>query len=288
MLSQSAGARGAVGKRGGSRRFGSGCLAPEVLSIILIVACGGEVATPHPAGSGGNEPSRSDATRTPASNATERPALGDARDGGTHSLDGSIRAPDDGVPIVPDDAAAPNGRARIIIGDSGTALNFVPSSVSATRDAPTCDDPPFTDADAFMLTVEGTRAGSNDPLGTWPYDGFSVDLTGPTPPLDEPRALPVMAFSRGDQGATSGGAAKDWSASQSADDGHVRFIYAQFRNPGEIDTGAFDSVVVTLLSVPAKNGDPFTVHVHVHFVDGKVLDGTFWSPVVTYTRCVAG
>ena len=66
--------------------------------------------------------------------------------------------------------------------------------------------------------------------------------------------------------------------SQSADNGsNVSFGYDQGseHGPAEIDTGAFDSAAVTVVALPAKDGDPLTIRMQAHFVDGRVLDETF-------------
>jgi hypothetical protein len=59
------------------------------------------------------------------------------------------------------------------------------------------------------------------------------------------------------------------------------FDYWQGDHPAEIDTGAFDKVTLTLVAFPSADGDPLTVRVQVHFVDGRELDGTYSAPLKT-------
>jgi hypothetical protein len=78
------------------------------------------------------------------------------------------------------------------------------------------------------------------------------------------------------------------TAVQSAHEGGVTLEYFHGSDPSEIDSGAFDAVTVTVLAMPAKDGDPLTLRAHIHFVDGRVLDETFTGPLVSLgTGCAA-
>ncbi len=63
----------------------------------------------------------------------------------------------------------------------------------------------------------------------------------------------------------------------------IIFGFSHAVDSTEIDFGAFDSVMVTLLAIPAADGDPMSLRLRVHFVDGRVLDETF-SASATTTR----
>jgi hypothetical protein len=78
-------------------------------------------------------------------------------------------------------------------------------------------------------------------------------------------------------------------SAQYAQRGGVTFQYTQGANPGEIDTGAFNAVTITLLAMPTADGQPLTVRIQLHFVDGRTLDETFSTPLVTLeSGCGAG
>jgi hypothetical protein len=80
-----------------------------------------------------------------------------------------------------------------------------------------------------------------------------------------------------------------WSGAQDASGAGLDFQYSQGSKAAEIDSGPFDSVVVTLLAMPSKDGQPLTFRVRIHFVDGQTLDYTF-APALTSSGsgCPAG
>ena len=66
-------------------------------------------------------------------------------------------------------------------------------------------------------------------------------------------------------------------------------IFVQVKRAGRIDTGAFDVVTITILAMPTADGQPLTVRIQMHFVDGKTLDETLSRPLLTsYGGCGAG
>jgi hypothetical protein len=80
-----------------------------------------------------------------------------------------------------------------------------------------------------------------------------------------------------------------WFPSQGAQGAGVNFTYMEGTNPGEIDTGAFDSVVLTVLAMPTATAQPLTIRLQIHFVDGKTLDETFSGPLFSsWSGCGAG
>jgi hypothetical protein len=164
-------------------------------------------------------------------------------------------------PAAPTAPATPN---------AGNTIPFRPSEVIAVRSPAQCGTA-YMAADEYALDAIGdmTRA---------PFNALDVTFLG-APPVDQPQTLIVRPV-----------ASQGSFASQSADNArNVTFKYAQGVDPAEIDTEAFDSVDVTLLALPAKDGDPLTVRIQAHFADGRALDETFSAPVMTTTAgCGSG
>ena len=192
--------------------------------------------------------------------------------------DGRINAPDDaeadsgarGIPM-PVGAAGLDG-GMILIQDYPDAPNviaFHPSKVSATR--PTqCGQPlTFMSTDWFIMNIEGT----NSPTQKTVPNNFTIDLKNSKPAVGVAEMLTPAPFSPGTTGVNPG-------QNASAPDGTVDFNYDQCGDPNEIDPGAFDAVTITVVAMPAKDGDPLTIDLQVHFVDGKTLADTFSAPLV--------
>ncbi len=178
-------------------------------------------------------------------------------------------------------------------GGNPATTSFSASSVAAQRNPPysPCgvDDPPFSSEDQFSLTIAGKPPTGlyNEPEGGLPnelvlrYDGSFRAVLG------EPIALAVQAypgpgpvsFIGPDGGTRTYEYQEAFDAGADASDPEIDFAYYQGDDPAEIDTGAFDSVTVTFLAVPSADGDPLTARVHVHFVDGKVIDATYSAPL---------
>lgn len=151
----------------------------------------------------------------------------------------------------------------------GGTITFEPTLVSATRSPNTCGfDLPFSNGDLYSLDI-GDRSVLTVSFGT------------PALPIGTPLMLSVQPFSQGTltmpytpQGAQGSG---------------ITFQYSQGDNAGEIDTGSFDAVTITILAMPTADGQPLTVRIQMHFVDGRSLDETFSSPLVSsYRSCVSG
>ena len=77
----------------------------------------------------------------------------------------------------------------------------------------------------------------------------------------------------------------DPEAIQIAQGSGIVFAFSRVPSDTEIDDSAFDSVMVTLLAVPAADGDPMTLRLRVHFEDARVFDETFSSMTTTEYDC---
>jgi hypothetical protein len=157
--------------------------------------------------------------------------------------------------------------------NTGDTIGFSPSSVDVNRYPSICGvmNPPFTAGDLFSMDVIGSTEAA-------PYDSLDAGFTLPAPPIGTPIVLNVSPPNPA--GSTP---------SQYASNDGITFSYTQGKGPGEIDLGAFDSVVVTLLAMPTAAGEPMTMRFQVHFIDGKVLDETFSGTLYSsYLGCGAG
>jgi hypothetical protein len=152
----------------------------------------------------------------------------------------------------------------------GSAIHFVPSAVYAGRSSSICNvaNPPFMDGDFFTLEI---RSDATPVLSS----SFSLDFTTPVPPAGTPVPLSVSAPEGIDTSAYPS------YADQTAINDTIGFAYTRGSNASEIDAGAFDGVTITIVSLPAKEGDPLAVELAIHFVDGRRLDQTFSAPVTT-------
>lgn len=198
---------------------------------------------------------------------------GSAGNGGQSATTGgsgaSMGAAGGGTATVPrilfDESASP-GSPPIATADSGGNIAFTPGDVYANRISSFCNGM-VTPADSFWLYITEGKARSASPK-------LYVTFGSPTPPLDTPITLYVEAFSQQYAMVSLPGATPAWYAGQAASGKGIQFSY-ESGTPAQIDAGPFDSVVVTLLRMPAKDGDPLTIRLRIHFVDGKLLDQTF-------------
>jgi hypothetical protein len=163
--------------------------------------------------------------------------------------------------------------------DSGTPIDFVPTAVYATRYPAVCGvaNPPFMNGDLFSLDIVGaaTTGGSDNSL--------SLTFNSPVPPVGAPMALSVLPFMPQGISVTVpvSGPTTYYSFQRATGPDRLNFVYRQGTNPNEIDTGAFDATIFTLVQLPTKDGDPFAVRLQIHFVDGRELDHTYSSPLTT-------
>jgi hypothetical protein len=184
--------------------------------------------------------------------------------------------PDAGGPVPANDAGlvpplwSPN---------PGGTIKFEPTLVDVTRYSNVCGvmNPPFMNGDLYSLDIV-------DQTGPTPYNALSLSFSSPAPDTGVPLMLTVQPFT-----PQAGGNGSTWYAAQNAEGSGISFQYSQGANPSEIDTGAFDAVTVAILAMPADNGQPLTVRIQMHFVDGKTLDETFSNALSTaYSGCPAG
>jgi hypothetical protein len=166
----------------------------------------------------------------------------------------------------------------VVANPDGT-VTFVPSLVDATRIPLVCgvQNPPFSTGDQFFLDVTGNAAKppSNDLVVV-----FTSPLNGT---VGAPIMLAVLPYSpQGTKIYTPDGGFGLYG-DQSSNSGvlYPSFTYTQGTDPSEIDTGAFDAVTLTVVAIPLMDGDPLTIRVQVHFVDGKLLDETFSGALTT-------
>lgn len=186
---------------------------------------------------------------------------------------------------LPGDGPGPSAVDAGATINTGSTIDFVPRAVYANRYPNACGvaNPPFGNGDLFTLQIVGAIAAG-------PSNSLEIDVDPPHPAVGAPLALAVMDFTPQGTGVTDPGTGTTtWYAFQYATAGSVRFLDSQGVNPSEIDPGAFDAATVTILRMPAANGDPFTVRLQVHFADGNLLDETFSAATATVASgCPAG
>ena len=163
--------------------------------------------------------------------------------------------------------------------DSGTPIDFVPSAVYATRIPAVCGvaNPPFMDGDLFSLDIVGAATTGG------PDNSLSLTFNSPAPPVGAPMALSVLSFMPQGISVTvpASGPTRYYSFQRATGTDRLNFVYEQGTDPSEIDTGAFDALIFTLVQLPTTDGDPLAVRVQIHFVDGRDLDHTYSSPLTT-------
>lgn len=163
--------------------------------------------------------------------------------------------------------------------DAGTPIGFVPAALYAIRFPAVCGvaNPPFMNGDLLSLDIVG--AGSSGVAD----NALGLTFNSPGPPVGAPMALSVLPFMP--QGISdtvpASGSTTYLSFQRATGSDGLNFVYTQGTNPSEIDTGAFDAIILTLVQLPTKNGDPFAVRLQIHFVDGRELDHTYSSPLAT-------
>jgi|HubBroStandDraft_5_1064220.scaffolds.fasta_scaffold100953_2 hypothetical protein len=171
------------------------------------------------------------------------------------------------------------GEPREVTLNAGGTIAFTPASVVVARYPAVCGvmNPPFTDGDRYSMDIIGSEVQA-------PYDELFIRFPSPVM-VGTPLTLAVQAFST--MGTESAGGS--WYAAQTAEESDITFSYVQGSDPTEIDTGAFDSVTITILAMPMKDGDPLTIQLRIHFVDGLVLDETYSGPLASeWSGCSAG
>jgi hypothetical protein len=189
-----------------------------------------------------------------------------------------------------DDAGTPPplvGVDASFVYDAGASDEIVvqPSVIDTNRFPASCGTPapPYASGDLFSMDVVGAKTGPA------PFNGLSISFTAPAPPVGQPLPLSVQPYTPKGSGIETPGGGTTWYGAQSASGYGITFQFDQGANPQEIDSGAFDAVVLTIVSMPARNGDPFAVRFQIHFVDGKVLDQTFMNAIgVVTSSCGAG
>jgi hypothetical protein len=196
-------------------------------------------------------------------------SFGDPPDSGAPRPAATSAQGDAGSPLIaPSDASVTDaGTDGAALSSSaplpGDTIGFVPTGVYGARWG--CDIPArYMTGDQFGMEIDGLT-------GSWPWDELEVSFVTPIA-VGVPFVLAVQApqqlGSNPIQEATGNG---------------VLFSFTPSTTAPQIDSGAFDSATVTFLAIPGADGDPMTLTLRVHFVDGRLLDETF-SASATTTR----
>jgi hypothetical protein len=171
--------------------------------------------------------------------------------------------------------AAPGEPPEVTLNDGGT-IAFTPTHVDVARSPAVCGimNAPFMDGDRYSMDIVGSMAQAP----------FELTIRFPSPVMvGTPLTPAVQPFS------TTAAESSQWYAVQTAQGSDINFSYSQGSEATAIDTGAFDSVTITILAMPTKDGNPLTIRLRIHFVDGRVLDATYSGPLVSAgSGCHAG
>jgi hypothetical protein len=194
-----------------------------------------------------------------------------ARDAGSDSSTRGVPIPVvpgldgvDGMTFIQDNPDAPN------------VIAFHPSNVSAELlTVEPCGTPDFFYQ--HVMHVDGIYSPTQKTVP----NNFTITMKDPGPAAGVAEMLTVSPVS---QAATCG---DKTGQNARAPDGTVDFSYDQCGDPNEIDPGAFDAVTITVVAMPANDGDQMSIDLQIHFVDGKILADTFSAPLVLQTgMCV--
>jgi hypothetical protein len=140
-------------------------------------------------------------------------------------------------------------------------IDFEPSSVHALRTPATCgNNPSFSSSDTFALDLTGETDVAP------PYTTLSLDVPASVV-VNQAIPLVVSQDSMGD------------TATASSNDGSVTFTFGVGSNALELDSAPLDSVVVTIVSLPAADGQSFSAELRLTFEDGRVLDQVYSAPL---------
>ena len=147
--------------------------------------------------------------------------------------------------------------------EAGERIAFKPKWVEATRVDPFCEELPFMSEDSFQMTLGDSDDGLRHCV-------LSIEF-GRGVPVGDPIHLDVRSPSRAVLGLPD-----DCSTSLAIQRAHLRDVEFTFLHGMDAsDPGDFDAVSITFLAIPARDGDPLTLRLRVHFVEGRTLDETF-------------
>jgi hypothetical protein len=164
------------------------------------------------------------------------------------------------------DGGTPSGDGGYAI-DNGGAAQFAVSQAYLTRDGAWCGNPPpFASSDVFELRLYGPRG--EDPAPTMDIVAYA------TAPVGTPQALTLVPWKPAAPPPPGGNDVNTEDAYSPV----LGFSLGRGLTPALPDPQPYDHATLTVLSLPAKEGDRLEVRVALHFTDGVVLDQTFVSP----------
>jgi hypothetical protein len=241
------------------------------LLVSTTVACGGKAINPTTTVEPENPtpaPTNTPAPDNPTASPTPTPAP-------TIVMTLPSSPPDAGGPVVTP--------VPLWIENTAGTIVFEPTLVDATRYSEICGvmNPSFMNGDLYSLDIVDQR-------GATPYAALSVSFSSPAP-VGTPQMLTVQPFTSEGTGIGEPDGGTMWYAGQNAQGSGFNFQFSQGAHLTEVDPGAFDSVTVTILAMPTADGQPLTVRIQMHFVDGNTVDETFSNSLVSsYIGCSAG
>ena len=170
-------------------------------------------------------------------------------------------------------ALAPAACAVFLVGcgcaaaQSDPPITFTPSSVAAVRTPAGCGvaDPPYSASDVFTLTVVGDTS-SGPPYNTLTLSMHNTSSSTTAIPLTVPMSSSTTAPT---------------VQTAESDDSDITFSFARGTETTEVNGGLLSSVLVTVVSVPAADGQSLSAALAVTFTDGSELQATYTAAVTT-------
>jgi len=160
---------------------------------------------------------------------------------------------------------------------NGGDLHFAVSSIDIWRDVPCgTPNPPFSPTDSLAMNVVG-------PATQAPYSTIFLEIkltaaVGVPVALDldpwAPKPGPVVW--QDDAGAAHIDSNPEDAHSA---DGLIHLTFDRGVDPTMLDAAAFDQATITIVAMPAKDGDVLSARVQLNFADGHTLDQTYSGPV---------
>jgi hypothetical protein len=160
----------------------------------------------------------------------------------------------------------------------GGDLHIDVTSVYVSRNASACGttNPPFRPTDSLFMDVIGPDTQA-------PYPGVSLSIRQLTVAVGVPIDLELDAWApyMGPVMVTNGNSTYVNTNDETGHSGDdlIELDFDRGADRTYLDAVAFDHATVTVVSMPAHDGDALTVRVQLHVTDGHTLDETYSGPV---------
>lgn len=173
--------------------------------------------------------------------------------------------------------SSPIGGGPTPIVTDGGGLSFDTTKAFLTRGQWCGSPPPLAPSDAYSLVLRA--------VGEAPAQTVTISVLGKSP-IGVARALTVLPWKAGD--ALEPGDNDVNPEEATSESGDESFSLLRGLTPSAPDPNPFDEATLTVVSLPQKEGDAFSVRIELHFTDGKALGQTFTSVLDEQPTACAG